>query len=196
MYDALTPSVAEVSSTQTPPPALVGFHFSQVRFSGLESYLLGWGKEPTAQSCTVSLTSTVISWCFRLSKVRWEDDKNRWCNKRRLAKTAGNWPRPRPVWEEEEGDGCFIQHDPVSDQILPRLAIRDKNSCEHICKLDEALPHALLDTPISLLHGRHNVGVSSHQNPAVGFCRWLGTGWSKALGAATLRNICCWEVPV
>lgn len=145
------------------------------------------------------ITSTVISSTHGASDPHRYDErttKHRWCNKRRLAMSAGNWPCPRPVWEEEEGDGCFIQHDPISDQILPQLAIRDKNSHEHVCKLDEGLPPALLDTQTSLLYGRHNVGVSPRQNPAVDFCQWLGTGRSKALGAATLRNICFWEVPV
>lgn len=48
-----------------------------------------------------------------------------------LAVSSGIWPWPNPVWEEEEGSGSSLQQNPASDQFLPQLAIRDKDS--HAC---------------------------------------------------------------
>lgn len=67
-----------------------------------------------------------------------------------------------------------------------------KAAMQHTCKLDEARPLVLVDTPTSPLHERHIAGVSaSCQNPVAEVHHWWGRGGSKASDDVTLRHICC-----
>ena len=46
---------------------------------------------------------------------------------------------------------------------------------------------SLVNASTSPLHGSHDALVScSCWKPATEFCQWLGTGWSKSLGDASL----------